>query len=104
MAIIPGATALTVIWNGAASLASVRTRPINPTLEAAETGRVYGLRLFESTGNKRTTVLTVPPLGLHQAVSFSEFELKSLLLDPERGTLQEIDLLERGKWPQSDPV
>jgi alpha-mannosidase len=53
------------------------------------------LRLFEPTGEPRTTTITIPPLDLRFDVALGAFEIKTLALDPKTRTVEETDLLER---------
>ena len=61
----------------------------------AENGAGYVLRLFEPTGTARKATVTVPALGVEKEISLNPFEIKSLLLVPEKDSLVEVDLLER---------
>ena len=65
------------------------------TCKRAEEGDGYILRLFEPTGEPRNTTLIVPALNMEKSVALRPFEIKSLLLDPTRRTLCEVDLLEQ---------
>lgn len=60
----------------------------------AEDGHGYILRLFEPTGQARTTTVTVPALNLTADVALGAFEIKTLYLDPREKTLREVDLME----------
>ncbi len=53
------------------------------------------LRLFEPTGEPRTTTITVPPLDLRFDVALGAFEIKTLAVDLKTRTVEETDLLER---------
>ena len=66
-----------------------------------ENGTGYVLRLFEPTGTARKTTVAVPALGIEKEISLNPFEIKSLLLVPEKDSLVEVDLLER---PVSEPL
>lgn len=61
----------------------------------AEDGSGYVLRLFEPTGQARSTTLRIPALALEEEVSLSPFELRSYRLDPAKRSLVEVDLIER---------
>lgn len=61
----------------------------------AERSNHYILRLFEPTGEARSTRLRIPVLGVDQTIALGRFEIKSFLIDPETGTLEEVDLTER---------
>ena len=50
------------------------------------------IRLFEPTGKKRMTTLSLPVLDLRKELSFQPFEIKTLALDPETRTFTETDL------------
>ncbi len=60
----------------------------------AEDGAGYIVRLFEPTGQPRSTSVSVPSLGLTVAVDLGGFEIKTLRLDPVAGTLTEAGLME----------
>jgi alpha-mannosidase len=60
----------------------------------AEDSAGYVLRLFEPTGNKRTTTLAIPELDMQQEIELGPFEIKTLRLDPDHKTLRETNLLE----------
>ncbi len=53
------------------------------------------LRLFEPTGKKRETLVTLPPLSLEFQVSLGAFEIKSLAVDMQTKEVFEVDLMER---------
>jgi alpha-mannosidase len=61
----------------------------------AERSKDFVMRLFEPTGQARTTTVELPALGLRQEIAFGPFEIKSFLVDPEAKNLTEIDLVER---------
>jgi alpha-mannosidase len=61
----------------------------------AEDGRALIVRLFEPTGRKRTTTLSLPFAGAKTRVTLGAFEVKTLKFDPRRKTFAETDLLER---------
>lgn len=64
-------------------------------LKRAETGNNLIIRLFEPTGRKRKTVLSLPALGARIRLSFGPFEIKTLSFDPAKKVFEEVDLLER---------
>jgi len=64
-------------------------------LKKAEDGKNLIIRLFEPTGKKRTTVLSLPWAAAKKKVSLSPFEIKTLSFDPRTGVFCELDLLER---------
>jgi alpha-mannosidase len=53
------------------------------------------LRLFEPSGNKRETRISIPSLSLDFDVSLDSFELKSLAVDLGTKEVFEVDLMER---------
>lgn len=53
------------------------------------------LRLFEPTGNQRTTTLNIPVIGLSEEVSLTPFEIKTLRIDIKNGKIIETDLMEK---------
>lgn len=59
-----------------------------------ERGDGYIVRLFEPTGIERTTVLSVPPLGLRKEVSLNGFECKTFRIDARGRTISETPLCE----------
>ncbi len=60
-----------------------------------ERGDGYILRLFEPTGSAQTTNVSIPALGIHHEVRLNGFEIRTLRLDPEAGTLEDAKLCER---------
>ena len=59
----------------------------------AEDGRGFVIRLFEPTGRARRTTLSVPSHNLAVDLELEAFEIKTLRLDPDVGTVAEADLL-----------
>ncbi|BBI35196.1 glycoside hydrolase family 38 N-terminal domain-containing protein [Cohnella abietis] len=59
-----------------------------------ERGEGYIIRLFEPTGHKQTTFVTIPSLGIRQEVQLNGFEIKTLRLDEKAGVLVETRLCE----------
>jgi len=53
------------------------------------------VRLFEPTGRKRSTVLSVPPLRIRRKVALGGFEVKTFRINLRTRTVTEVDLLER---------
>jgi alpha-mannosidase len=53
------------------------------------------IRLFEPTGRRRTTTLTLPFAGARAKVVLGPFEIKTLLFSRRTGRFKETDLLER---------
>jgi alpha-mannosidase len=60
----------------------------------AEQSEVYVIRVFEPTGEPRSTMLEVVPLGVRQEIQLSGFEIKTLSVSPSKRTFNEVDLLE----------
>ncbi len=61
----------------------------------AEDSEDYIIRLFEPTGAKRVTTVTLPHLGFEQQIALNPFEIKTLRLDAATKILREVNLLER---------
>ncbi len=61
----------------------------------AESSENFVVRLFEPTGEARTTALSIPALGLKTEIQLNAFEVKTFLLDVRTATLRETDLIER---------
>lgn len=60
----------------------------------AEDGKGYIIRLFEPTGQPRSTILSVPSLDLSVSLRLRGFEIKTFRLDPVARKLVETDLME----------
>ncbi|MGI6706067.1 MAG: glycoside hydrolase family 38 C-terminal domain-containing protein [Clostridia bacterium] len=60
----------------------------------AEDSEDYIIRLFEPTGQGRSTRLTFPTLDMEAEISLEKFEIKTLKLDPKARTLTEVSLME----------
>ena len=60
----------------------------------AEQGEDYIVRLFEPTGQARSTVLAIPSLGLRRTIDLNGFEIRTLRLNAAAGTLVEAELCE----------
>ena len=60
----------------------------------AEEGDDLIIRLFEPTGRRRTTTLSVPCVDAFTRVKMDPFELKTLRLNPRTGRFHEVNLLE----------
>lgn len=60
----------------------------------AEDADGYIIRLFEPTGERRTTTLAIPALDVEQEIELDPFEIKTLRLDPDQKTLRDTNLLE----------
>ncbi|MCE5240438.1 glycosyl hydrolase-related protein [bacterium] len=63
-------------------------------LKRSEDGRRLIVRLFEPTGQKRTTTLSLPALGLKARLRFTPFEAKTLAVDPKSGFFSSVNLME----------
>jgi alpha-mannosidase len=61
----------------------------------AEDDADYIVRLFNPTAEKRDTVFSMPTLGLQETLSLGRYEIKTLKINTETLTSQEVDLLER---------
>lgn len=61
----------------------------------SEDGASLIVRLFEPTGSARSTVLSIPALGVKHKVSLKPFEIRTLRIDRGSGAVSECDLLER---------
>lgn len=57
----------------------------------------YIIRLFEPTGQGRTTEVRFPSLGILTTVAMGKFEIKTLRVDPLAKTVTETDLMEK-EW------
>ena len=64
-------------------------------IKPAEKGQDYVIRLFEPTGRRRTTILSLPLLKKRINLTFGGFELKTLCVHPTTGKHRETDLLEK---------
>ena len=61
----------------------------------AEDGRDLVIRLFEPTGRKRSTTLSLPFARVRRKVTLRGFEIKTLRFKPKTRRFAEVDLLER---------
>jgi alpha-mannosidase len=64
-------------------------------LKKAEAGNDLIIRLYEPTGKKRTTILSLPWAAARKKLSLSAFEVKTLSFNRRTRTFRELDLLER---------
>jgi len=64
-------------------------------VKRAEDGRGLIIRLFEPTGKKRKTTLSLPWAKARKTVTLSPFEIRTFRFRPRAGTFEEVDLLER---------
>jgi alpha-mannosidase len=53
------------------------------------------VRLFEPTGKKRSTVLSLPFVGKKIKLHLNPFEIKTLKINPNSGSHKEVNLLEK---------
>jgi alpha-mannosidase len=60
----------------------------------AEGGDDVVVRLFEPTGRRRRTTLTLKPIGMKHPVKMGPFEIKTLRIEPGTGRIREVGLLE----------
>jgi alpha-mannosidase len=74
---------------------SDRTIQLTAFKRAAAGGNDLIVRLFEPTGRRRTTTLTLPWCGRTIRVQLDPFEIKTLKVDRLGGQIDEVDLLER---------
>ena len=65
------------------------------TIKKEENGNNLIVRLFEPTGQNRTTVLSLPVLNIKLDISLAGFEIKTLRVDLKTGDIVEVDLLEK---------
>jgi alpha-mannosidase len=65
------------------------------TYKKAEESSDLIIRLFEPTGKKRTTVLSLPFVSVQKKITLSAFEIKTLKFSPKTKKIQEVNLLER---------
>lgn len=64
------------------------------TFKKAERSDDYIIRLFDPTGQKRKTIITIPAMGIIQEVSLNKFEIKTYKLKVESKKLVEFNLME----------
>lgn len=64
-------------------------------LKLAEDGDDIIVRLFEPTGQARSTTLSLPLIGVKTKVDLGPFEVKTLRIDPKARRITETDLIER---------
>ncbi len=77
-------------------LAELSDRVVQITvLKKADDSAGLVIRLFEPTGRRRTTTLSLPFAGAKTKVALAPFEIKTLVFSPRTGTFVETDLLER---------
>jgi alpha-mannosidase len=61
----------------------------------AEDDNDYILRLFNPTGEPRSTEVTLPMLGMKKEITLSKYEIKTFKMNRMMKTSMEVDLLER---------
>jgi len=64
-------------------------------IKLAEDSRDLIIRLFEPTGRRRSTVLSLPMLRKSKKLTLKPFEVRTLRINPRTGAIDEVDLLER---------
>lgn len=64
-------------------------------LKKAETGDALIVRLFEPTGRRRTTVVSLPFAGLEREITLQGFEIRTLRIDVENCICTEVNLMEQ---------
>ena len=64
-------------------------------LKKAEDTEDLIIRLFEPTGKRRSTILSLPFIPAKTRVSLKPFELKTLRFSPKSRAFKEVDLLEK---------
>jgi alpha-mannosidase len=75
---------------------SLSDRTVQMTaFKRAANGEDLIVRLFEPTGRRRTTTLTLPCAGVRMRVQLGPFEVKTLRIAPQGGDVREVHLLER---------
>jgi alpha-mannosidase len=68
-------------------------------MKMAETGDRVVVRLFEPTGQARSTTVRIPALGVRFDVPLGGFEVRTFAIDPATKRIEETDLLERAAGP-----
>jgi len=63
-------------------------------IKLAEDGDDLIVRLFEPSGRKRTTTLSIPSLSWTREITLNAFEIKTLRIDRQTGEMVFVDLLE----------
>ena len=63
----------------------------------AEDGQGWIIRLFEPTGQSRSTILSLPCLSIEAQIELSPFEIKSLKIDLQTNSLIETNLMETNR-------
>jgi len=65
------------------------------TFKRAANSDDFIIRLFEPTGKRRTTTVTLPCAGVRTRVELRPFEIKTLRIAPQSGEVREVNLLEQ---------
>jgi alpha-mannosidase len=65
-------------------------------VKRAEDGDSIILRLFEPTGQPRSTTITLPFAGISHEVTLKGFEIRTLRVDVQKGLWEEVNLVEEG--------
>jgi alpha-mannosidase len=63
-------------------------------VKRAEDGKGLIVRLFEPTGKKRTTTLSLPALGIQHKVNLQPWEIRTYRINARKRTVTEVDLME----------
>ncbi|MEN8255160.1 MAG: glycoside hydrolase family 38 C-terminal domain-containing protein [Verrucomicrobiota bacterium] len=64
-------------------------------IKKAEKNNGLIIRLFEPTGRKRSTTLSLPFIGRKTKIDLKPFEIKTLRVKPKSKIIEEVDLLEK---------
>jgi len=64
-------------------------------IKKAQTGNDLIIRLFEPTGRKRTTTVTLPTIPKKIKLELDPFEIKTLKINPATGKWVEVSLIEK---------
>jgi len=64
-------------------------------LKKAEYGNGLIVRLFEPTGHKRKTLVSLPFAEMKKIISLNSYEIRTYLIDIKKRTWTEVDLMER---------
>ena len=84
------------LGNKAKPLATLSDAVVQITaIKRAESNNDLIIRLFEPTGNARSTTLSLPALGEKIKVDLAGFEIKTLRINPKTKKVREVNLLEK---------
>lgn len=79
-------------------LIALSDRTIQMTVaKKSEHGDSLIIRLFEPTGKKRTTNVSLPFCGMRKQIVLKPFEIATYIINVRRRTWRPVDLMERGK-------